>query len=310
MAQGVHDALTFDSSQGRGEESEVEAPPRRLDLCGARHRERHDPLELDGRCSARAVDALGIGIDRQDGLGGPRVPERHSSVAAAELEDAEAVEARESRQRPDLGALGIDAPGQAGIMPATHSSNRYRRRNGSPDPHTIPDVQGRQAAKQDPVERSALASGVSPGGTPRYAPSYSLRAEGFPRVRTLLLLGRGAVDLGASGRPLRVAVKEGRHPCRATKKRLLGRDHDDVGIRREQFDDTIRVERREPRAEALEELEQVRHGLLSSTRAVGSPRPVVDDLRATRRRRACRVPQKRRHVRRRGAAKRSCKRRL
>jgi hypothetical protein len=58
------------------------------------------------------------------------------------------------------------------------------------------------------------------------------------------------------GRPLRVAVKEGGHLVGAAKKLLLGRDHDDVGIRREQFDDTIRVERRESRAEALEEFEQ------------------------------------------------------
>lgn len=32
VAQGVHDALTFDSSQGPGEEREVEAPSRRVDL--------------------------------------------------------------------------------------------------------------------------------------------------------------------------------------------------------------------------------------------------------------------------------------
>jgi hypothetical protein len=61
---------------------------------------------------------------------------------------------------------------------------------------------------------------------------------------------------GVPGSPLRVALKKGPHLVGAAKKRFLGRDHRDVGIRREQLDDAVGIPRREPGAEALEDLEQ------------------------------------------------------
>jgi hypothetical protein len=61
---------------------------------------------------------------------------------------------------------------------------------------------------------------------------------------------------GVSGSPLRIAVKKSPHLVRAAKKRFLGRDHDDVGIWREQPHDAVGIPRREPGAEALEDLEQ------------------------------------------------------
>jgi hypothetical protein len=41
VAQGVHDALTFDSSQRPGEEREIETPAWAFDLCRTGHGERH-----------------------------------------------------------------------------------------------------------------------------------------------------------------------------------------------------------------------------------------------------------------------------
>jgi hypothetical protein len=58
------------------------------------------------------------------------------------------------------------------------------------------------------------------------------------------------------GSPLRVAVKEGPHLVGAAKKRFLGRDHHDVGIRSEQPDDAVGIPRSEPGAEALQDLKQ------------------------------------------------------
>jgi hypothetical protein len=61
---------------------------------------------------------------------------------------------------------------------------------------------------------------------------------------------------GVPGSPLRVAVKKGPQFVGAVKKRFLGRDHHDIGIRREQLDDAVGIARCEPGAEALEDLEQ------------------------------------------------------
>jgi hypothetical protein len=61
---------------------------------------------------------------------------------------------------------------------------------------------------------------------------------------------------GVRGRPLRVAAKKGAHLVGAAKKRLLGRDHRDVGIWREQPHDAVGIPRCEPGAEALEDLKQ------------------------------------------------------
>jgi integrase len=57
---------------------------------------------------------------------------------------------------------------------------------------------------------------------------------------------------GVSGSPLRVAVKKRSHLVGAAKKRFLGRDHHDVGIRREQLHDAVGIPRREPGTEALQ----------------------------------------------------------
>ena len=61
---------------------------------------------------------------------------------------------------------------------------------------------------------------------------------------------------GVPGSSVRVPVKKGPHLVGAAKKRFLGRDHHDVGIRREQLDDAVGIPRREPGAEPLKDLEQ------------------------------------------------------
>ena len=58
------------------------------------------------------------------------------------------------------------------------------------------------------------------------------------------------------GRPLHVAAKKGPHLISAAEKRFLGRDHHDIGIRREELHDAVGIPRCEPGAEALEDMEQ------------------------------------------------------
>ena len=51
-------------------------------------------------------------------------------------------------------------------------------------------------------------------------------------------------------------MKKRLHLGGTPKKRVLGCDHHDVGIGREELDDAVSIPRREPGAEALEDFEQ------------------------------------------------------
>jgi hypothetical protein len=86
VAQGVHDALTFDSSQRPGEQGEIEAPPRAVHLRRSGRGERHTVGELGRSCCDRVRDLLLVGVDGQDRLGLMRVSKREPTVPTAELE--------------------------------------------------------------------------------------------------------------------------------------------------------------------------------------------------------------------------------
>ena len=116
VAQGVHDALTFDSSQGPGEEREIEAPPWSVDLGRADGGEGDVIREVDGQSLAGNGDLVGVGIDRENACSGVRVAKGQPAVTTPELEHTEPVQDRQLRERVRLGALRIDPLGHARIM--------------------------------------------------------------------------------------------------------------------------------------------------------------------------------------------------
>jgi hypothetical protein len=126
VAQGVHDALTFDSSQGPGEEREVEAPPRGVDLGRADGSEGDAIREVERQSRAGSGDLVGIGIDGENACSRVRVTKGQPAVTAPKLEHTEAVQRRNLRKRVGLGTLGIDPLGHARIMadPARRSRGR------------------------------------------------------------------------------------------------------------------------------------------------------------------------------------------
>jgi hypothetical protein len=116
VAQGVHDALALDSSQGPGEEREVEASPRDVHLGRADGGEGNTVREVEWQSRAGDGDLIWIGIDGQNARGRFRIAKRQPAVTAAELEHAETVQRRDPCQCVGLGALGIDPLGHARIM--------------------------------------------------------------------------------------------------------------------------------------------------------------------------------------------------
>jgi hypothetical protein len=116
VAQGVHDALAFDSSQGPGEEREVEAPPRDVDLGRADSGERNAIRKVEWQGRARTGDLSLIGIDGENARGRIRIAKRQPAVTAAELEHAKTVERSDPCQCVGLRPLGIDPLRHARIM--------------------------------------------------------------------------------------------------------------------------------------------------------------------------------------------------
>jgi hypothetical protein len=116
VAQGVHDALTFDSSQRPGEEREVEAPPRGVDLSRADGSEADAICEAGWQSRAGSGDLVGIGIHGENACGGVRVAKGQPAVPAPKLEHTKAVQRRKAGKRVGFGTLGIDPLGHARIM--------------------------------------------------------------------------------------------------------------------------------------------------------------------------------------------------
>jgi hypothetical protein len=116
VAQGVHDALTFDSSQGPGEEREVEAPTRGVNLSRADSGEGHVICEMERQSRAGSGDLVGVGIDGENACSRVRITKRQPAVTTPKLEHTQAVQRRNLRKRVGLGALGVDPPGHARIM--------------------------------------------------------------------------------------------------------------------------------------------------------------------------------------------------
>ena len=116
VAQGVHDALTFDSSQRPGEEREVEAAPRGVDLSRADGSEGDAIREAGWQSRAGSGDLVGIGIDCENACGRVRVTKGQPAVTAPKLEHTEAVQCRKAGKRVCLGTLGVDPLGHARIM--------------------------------------------------------------------------------------------------------------------------------------------------------------------------------------------------
>ena len=135
VAQGVHDALTFDSSQGPGEEREVEAPPRGVDLNRADGCEGDAIREVEWQSRAGGSDLVGIGIDSENACGRVRVTKGQPAVTAPKLEHAEAVERRNVGKRVGLGTLGIDPLGHARIMANPASGSRHAAPRHQALPH-------------------------------------------------------------------------------------------------------------------------------------------------------------------------------
>jgi hypothetical protein len=106
----VHDALSFDSSERPGEEREVEPSPPRLRVRRACHGEGDAALELGRQRATRLGDPIRVGIDRKDGRCRACVLTGHPAVAAAELQDVQAVDGRERAERPKLDSFWIDPP--------------------------------------------------------------------------------------------------------------------------------------------------------------------------------------------------------
>ena len=140
VAQGVHDALTFDSSQGPGEEREVEAPPRGVDLSRADGSE-NDPIrEVEWQRRAGSGDLVGIGIDGENACRRFRVTKGQPAVPAPKFEHTAAVQRRKAGKRIRLGTLRIDPLGHTRIM--ANPASRSRRHDPLPRPRRDGSVRG------------------------------------------------------------------------------------------------------------------------------------------------------------------------
>jgi hypothetical protein len=117
VAQGVHDALTLDSSKRLGEERQVELGPRGVDLCRADGSRRDALGNGEGQSGASPCDELRIGIDGEDGGGGGRVAEGQPAVAAAQLEHARTIHRRQLRECASL-RFRVDPPSRRRIIAA------------------------------------------------------------------------------------------------------------------------------------------------------------------------------------------------
>ena len=146
VAQGVHDALTFDSSQGPGEEREVEAPPRGVDLSSADGSKGDAIREVEWHSRASSGDLVRIGIDGENAGSRVRVAKGQPAVTAPKLEYTEAVQGRNPCKRVGLGALGIDPLGHACIM--ANLASRSRRRTPATGPSRMLAVRGAGAARR------------------------------------------------------------------------------------------------------------------------------------------------------------------
>ena len=135
VAQGVHDALTFDSSQRPGKEREVETPPRDVDLSRTHGSEGDAIREVEWQSRAGSSDLVGIGIDSENACGRVRVTKGQPAVTAPKLEHAEAVERRNVGKRVGLGTLGIDPLGHARIMANPASGSRHAAPRHQASPH-------------------------------------------------------------------------------------------------------------------------------------------------------------------------------
>jgi hypothetical protein len=116
VAQGVHDALTLDSSQRPGEERQVEATPRSVHIRCTGRDERHPLGQVRWERGAGGRDLIRIRIDGQNGGGGLGVAEGEPAVAAAELEDAKPIHGRKPRKRVCLRSLRVGSPRHGRII--------------------------------------------------------------------------------------------------------------------------------------------------------------------------------------------------
>jgi hypothetical protein len=130
VAQGVHDALTFDSSQRPGKEREVETPPRDVDLSRTHGSEGDAIREVEWQSRAGSGDLVGIGIDGENACRRFRVTKGQPAVTTPKLEHTEPVQRRNLGKRVGLGTLGIDPRGHARIM--ANAASRSRRRAAVP----------------------------------------------------------------------------------------------------------------------------------------------------------------------------------
>jgi class 3 adenylate cyclase len=106
-AQGVHDAPGLHSSQRPGEEGDVEALRRLVQLLGVDEAERDSIGKLGREVSKRKRDRLRVGLHGENRPRRLGVPPGQPTLTAPDLEHALVGEVDQAIERPDLGSLGI-----------------------------------------------------------------------------------------------------------------------------------------------------------------------------------------------------------
>src|SRR5579885_1939976 len=107
-SQGANDALTEHSSERPGEDGHIERLLGQAGLCDVVYPEGDHRLEGYGRGGYRLVDALRVGIERQDRPCQGGVAPRHPAIATPDLQHIRITEIDQLVENPRLVALRID----------------------------------------------------------------------------------------------------------------------------------------------------------------------------------------------------------
>src|SRR5947207_1491145 len=107
IAEDVHDVLVLNSSQGPGEERDVEPPPWRADRL--RHPELDALSQLSRARAACVADLLALRVDPEHVGRIGRVKEREAPVAAPHLEDTLPRDVHELANRVELEPIDLHA---------------------------------------------------------------------------------------------------------------------------------------------------------------------------------------------------------
>ncbi len=108
LLEGVHDALDGESSQGVGEERDIEVGVRgRLEVEGAADLEPNDLGEIRRDVLAGSRDTIFVWVNREDGARVAPVGEGQPAIAASELENPCILELAEASNDCGLTTFGV-----------------------------------------------------------------------------------------------------------------------------------------------------------------------------------------------------------